>query len=160
MKWMSLLMVMLLIYMDGVSQVDPVDKDGLAIGGYDVVAYFETGKAEKGNAKFQSVYEGVTYYFTSAERQKLFDANPAKYVPQYNGYCALAVSYGKKVSIDPETFKVMNDKLYLFYNGKTSRGKINSLDTWNKSEDRLLKKANTLWPEVKNLKYKAGSGLE
>jgi hypothetical protein len=80
-------------------------------------------------------------------------------IPQYNGYCALAVSYEKKVSIDPETFKVSNDKLYLFYHGKTSRGKVNSIETWNKSEDRLLKKAEALWPEVKKVKYKSGTGL-
>jgi YHS domain-containing protein len=143
----------------GVAQTDPVDKDGLAIGGYDVVAYFESGKAEKGNNNFKSVYESATYYFTSEQRQKLFDANPTKYIPQYNGYCALAVSYGKKVSIDPETFKVADDKLYLFYNGKSSRGKVNSLETWDKSEERLLKKANALWPEVKKVKYTYGASL-
>ena len=54
----------------------------------------------------------------------------------------------------------LNVDQYLFYNGKTSRGKVNSLETWNKSEERLLKKANALWPEVKSLKYKSGAGLE
>jgi YHS domain-containing protein len=158
MKWIkAILMVTVSTLAD--AQVDPVAKDGVAIGGYDVVAYFETGKPEKGSSNFKSMYEGATYYFASAERQKLFDVNPAKYAPQYNGYCALAVSYGKKVSIDPETFKVANDKLYLFYHGKTSRGKVNSIETWNKSEARLLKKAEALWPEVKKVKYKPGTGL-
>lgn len=142
-----------------IAQVDPIDKTGLAIGGYDVVAYFESGKAEKGNSIFKSVYEGVTYYFVSVDRQKLFEANPAKYLPQFNGFCALAVSYGKKVSIDPKTFKVSNNKLYLFYHGKTSRGRVNSIETWNKSEDRLLRKAEALWPEVKKIKYKSGTEL-
>lgn len=158
MKWISLLFV-LVVYKVSFAQVDPVDKNGIAIGGYDVVAYFETGKPEKGTDSFKSNYDGVTYLFASAQRQKLFELNPLKYVPQYNGYCALAVSYGKKVSIDPQTYKVSNGKLYLFYNGKTSRGKVNSIETWNKSEDRLLRKADALWPEVKKLKYKPGETL-
>ena len=51
--------------------------------------------------------------------QKLFEATPEKYLPQYEGYCALAVSYGKKISIDPQTFKITDGKLYLFFHGKT-----------------------------------------
>jgi YHS domain-containing protein len=158
MKW-SAIIFFLTVSTWAIAQIDPIDKSGLAIGGYDVVAYFESGKPEMGNSNFKSIYEGATYYFVSAERKKLFEANPAKYLPQYNGYCALAVSYGKKVSIDPETFKVSDNKLYLFYHGKTSRGRVNSIETWNKSEDRLLKKAEALWPEVKKVKYKSGTGL-
>lgn len=158
MKRISMVLLWLLPTI-AIGQVDPVDANGLAIGGYDVVAYFESGKPEKGVTNYKSVYDGATYFFTSAERQKKFETNPQKYLPQFNGYCALAVSYGKKVSVDPQTFKVSDDKLYLFYNGKSSRGKVNSLETWDKSEERLLKKANALWPEVKKLKYKSGSVL-
>lgn len=141
------------------AQIDPVNQQGIAIGGYDVVAYFKIGKALKGDEKYSFVYENVTYYFVSEENQKEFKENPSQYLPQFDGYCALAVSYGKKISIDPETFKVSNNKLYLFYNGKTSQGKINSLETWNKNEDRLLKKATALWPDVQKSKYKPGSSL-
>jgi YHS domain-containing protein len=142
-----------------VAQVDPVDKNGLALGGYDVVAYFKEGVAKKGLEQFAVKHEGATYQFTSSENQKTFSASPAKFLPQYDGYCALAVSYGKKISIDPQTFKVAGDKLYLFYHGKTSTGKINSLEAWNKNEDKLLKKANINWPDVKKLKYKSGDVL-
>jgi YHS domain-containing protein len=141
------------------AQVDPVDKNGLAIGGYDVVAYAKDGAAKKGLEQFATKFEGATYYFASSENQRAFLANPTKHLPQYDGYCALAVSYGKKISIDPQTFKVMDEKLYLFYNGKTSTGKVNSLQTWNKNEEKLVKKANVNWPDVKKLKYKPGSTL-
>lgn len=141
------------------AQVDPVDKNGLAIGGYDVVAYFKEGVAKKGVEQFTTRHEGATYYFVSSDNQKAFMANPTQYLPQYDGYCALAVSYGKKISIDPQTFKVADNKLFLFYHGKTSNGKVNSLQTWNKNEEKLMKKANVNWPDVKKLKYKSGSTL-
>jgi len=136
------------------AQVDPVSKSGVAIGGYDVVSYFTTNNAVKGQAQHKANYNGVTYYFSNAQNQQLFESNPQKYLPQYDGYCALAVSYGKKISVDPQTFKVKDEKLYLFFHGKTSRGSVNSLDSWNKDEARLLKKADGLWPDVKKKKYK------
>jgi YHS domain-containing protein len=141
------------------AQVDPVDKNGLAIGGYDLVAYFKEGIARKGQTQFIAQYADARYFFVSAENQQLFEADPQKYLPQFDGYCALAVSYGKKISIDPETFKVADNKLYLFYHGKSSTGKVNSLETWNKNETKLLNKANANWPGVKKLKYKPGAAL-
>lgn len=141
------------------AQVDPVDKNGLAIGGYDLVAYFKEGLARKGQAQFAAQHAGNKYWFASAENLQLFQAEPEKYLPQFDGYCALAVSYGKKISIDPETFKVTDNKLYLFYHGKSSTGKVNSLETWNKNESKLLNKANANWPGVRKLKYKPGETL-
>ncbi len=150
----KLVFIILLIAPRVFAQVDPIDKKGIAIGGYDLVAYFESGKAIKGNQQIKAQLNNVAYYFSSEATKKLFEASPEKYLPQYEGYCALAVSYGKKISIDPNTFKVANGKLYLFFNGSTSRGKINSLETWNNNEDRLIKKAEQLWPDVKKKKYK------
>lgn len=140
-------------------QIDPVDHQGLAIGGYDPVSYFTTGKAIKGDKTYTSVHNGVTYLFSSKENQQRFEADATRYLPQYEGYCALAVSYGKKISIDPNTFKIAGDKLYLFYNGDASGKRVNSLDTWNRHEARLLQKADELWPDVKKKKYKSGEGL-
>ncbi len=141
------------------SQVDPIDKNGLAIGGYDLVSYFENGKAVKGSESIKTILNATTYYFTTKENQQLFEASPEKYLPQYEGYCALAVSYGKKISIDPQTFKITDGKLYLFFHGNTGGRKINSIETWNKNEDRLLKKADQLWPDVKKKEYKSGNSL-
>lgn len=134
-------------------QVDPVNSTGIAIGGYDVVSYFTTGKAVKGKDNIKSTTKSGTYYFSTASNKKLFDSNPSFYLPQYDGYCALAVSYGKKISIDPETFKIINDKLYLFYHSKSIIREVNSLETWNKNETKLLKKADQLWPDVKKKEY-------
>lgn len=83
------------------AQVDPVNKDGVAIGGYDVVSYFQPTGPQKGNSSLKHVYKSVVYYFTSAENLTLFKENTERYIPQFGGYCALAVSYGKKVRSIP-----------------------------------------------------------
>jgi YHS domain-containing protein len=114
---------------------------GLAIEGYDPVAYF-TGKAVEGRKELSTSDGGVTYYFSSAQNRDLFRANPEKYKPQYGGWCAYAMgANGEKVEIDPETFKVLNGKLYLFYNKYFN----NTLKTWNKDEVSLKKKADANW---------------
>lgn len=154
MKFLLTTKFLLLSLIIASAQVDPVNKDGVAIGGYDVVSYFQPGGPQKGNSVLKQVYNSTTYYFASAENLNLFKENPEKYIPQFGGYCALAVSYGKKISIDPNTFKITNDKLYLFFKGKTSHGAVNSLETWNKNESKLLQKAENLWPDVKKKKYK------
>ncbi len=153
-----LIFTMLLTAIPGFAQVDPVDAKGLALGGYDVVAYFSNA-AVKGQAEHQTTFKGVTYYFSSGANKRAFDAAPEKYLPQYEGFCALAVSYGKKISVDPATFKVKDGKLYLFFHGKTSRGRVNSLEAWEKDEARLQKKADGLWPDVKKKKYKPEDSL-
>jgi YHS domain-containing protein len=138
------------------SQIDPVDKNGLAVGGYDVVAYHTVNKALKGDSEIKYLWRNITYYFTNEENKNIFRSEPEKYLPQYEGYCALAVgTTGKKISIDPETFKVTNGKLYLFFNGKSFSGtQFNSLEPWIKDESRLIKKADESWPGVKQKKYK------
>jgi YHS domain-containing protein len=154
MKFLLTTKLLLLTLIIAYPQVDPVNKEGVAIGGYDVVSYFQPDGPAKGNSNFKYVYNAVTYYFTSAENLNLFKENPEKYIPQFGGYCALAVSYGKKISIDPQTFKITDNKLYLFFKGKTTHGSVNSIETWNRNEPKLLKKAESLWPDVKKRKYK------
>src|SRR5690242_18952901 len=73
------------------AQVDPVGKDHVAIGGYDVVSYFKPGKATRGNPAIQATHNSVIYYFSSEENRQAFVKEPEKYLPQYDGYCALAV---------------------------------------------------------------------
>jgi YHS domain-containing protein len=138
------------------AQTDPVSNDGVAIGGYDVVSYFKLNKAVKGSGDFQYKFNDVLYYFSDEQNKKDFIAAPIKYMPQYDGYCALAIgAQRKKVSIDPNTFKVKDGKLYLFFNGKLafSGRTFNSIEPWNKDEDILIKKSEKNWPEVKNQKY-------
>ena len=95
-----------------------VDSDGVAVHGYDPVAYFTEGKAIKGDPQLQSVYERATYYFQSAAAKEAFDKEPAKYAPQYGGYCAMAMTMGKLEDVDPNYFLVHDGKLLLQRNEK------------------------------------------
>ncbi|QNK64762.1 YHS domain protein [Pedobacter sp. PAMC26386] len=119
-----------------------VDKSALAIEGYDPVAYFTSSKPIKGKKEFNLTAEGVTYQFANAQNKNTFKANPAKYEPQYGGWCAYAMgATGEKVSVDPETYKIINGKLFLFYN----RFFNNTLKDWNKDESNLKINADKSW---------------
>lgn len=111
------------------------------ISGYDPTAYF-SGKPQKGKKEFTYTHEGVNYQFLNANNLETFKKNPAKYEPQYGGWCAFAMgSEGEKVEIDPQTFKIVNGKLYLFYHSFFS----NTLNDWNKDENALKIKADANW---------------
>lgn len=121
-----------------------VDKNGLALQGYDPVAYFE-GKPTKGNAKIQYRHLGVLYYFATAAHLEAFKKEPNKYEPQYGGWCAFAMGdYAEKVSVDPETFKILEGKLYLFYNAFFT----NTLPKWNANEAKLKPAADANWAKI------------
>lgn len=119
-------------------------KNSLAIQGYDPVAYFTEGKAIEGSSKITFENNGVTYRFSSEANKTLFKSNPSMYEPQYGGYCAYAMADGDKVRIDPETFKVVDGKLFLFYNFRFT----NTLKSWNKDEANLLPKAEKEWGKI------------
>ena len=117
-------------------------ENGLAIQGYDPVSYFTQNKALKGKSAISSTIEGVTYYFSSQANKNLFDKSPTNYEPQYGGWCSYALgARGEKVEIDPETFKITNGKLNLFYNAYFN----NTLKSWNKDEVNLKKQADISW---------------
>ncbi len=115
---------------------------GVALQGYDPVAYFTQNKAIKGKKELAVAAEGVTYYFATAEDKELFKKDFKKYEPQYGGWCAYAMgATEEKVDIDPETFKIVAGKLYLFYHSWTN----NTLNKWNKNEANLKAKADVSW---------------
>lgn len=117
----------------------------VAIQGYDPVGYFNQGKAIKGKKEITASYQGVIYKFSSSENKETFLKNPSKYEPQYGGWCAYAMgSAGEKVEINPETFKIIDGKLYLFYNAYFN----NTLKSWNKDESNLKSKADTNWKKT------------
>ncbi|WP_300565913.1 YHS domain-containing (seleno)protein [Flavobacterium sp.] len=119
----------------------------IAIQGYDPVAYFKQNKAVKGKKELASNYQGVVYYFSSKENEAAFLKTPANYEPQYGGWCAFAMGdYGKKVEINPETFKIVDNKLYLFYNAFFN----NTLKEWNKNEKHLKESADVNWKKIQN----------
>ena len=114
----------------------------IGIEGYDPVAYFTEGKAKEGRSSISVYYAGITYYFITVANKELFKKNPAQYEPQYGGWCAYAMGNdGSKVEVDPETFKIINGKLYLFYNKYFT----NTLKSWNKKEALLMKNADANW---------------
>jgi YHS domain-containing protein len=119
--------------------------NGLAVKGYDVVAYFNQNKAVKGNAQFSATVEGVTYYFSNLANRDQFQKDYKKFEPQYGGWCAYAMgSSGEKVEIDPETFKIESGKLYLFYHTWIN----NTLSKWNKDEMKLRNSADKNWQTI------------
>jgi len=117
----------------------------LGIQGYDPVGYFNVGKAIRGKKEISTSYQGVTYNFSSVENKNTFLKNPLKYEPQYGGWCAYAMgTAGKKVEINPETFKISDGKLYLFYNAYFN----NTLKSWNPEEADLKVKADNNWKKI------------
>jgi YHS domain-containing protein len=119
--------------------------DGIGIKGYDPVAYFTQNKAVKGNKENEVAFDGVTYYFSSAANKEEFKKNPGKYEPQYGGWCAYAMGKdGAKVEVDPGTFKLIDGKLFLFYNQFFN----NTLKSWNKDESNLHRNADANWQKL------------
>jgi YHS domain-containing protein len=117
----------------------------VAIQGYDPVAYFKQGKALKGKNELTATYEGVIYKFSSVANKDLFVKNASSYEPKYGGWCAYAMgSSGEKVEINPETFKIIDGKLFLFYNAYFN----NTLKSWNKDETGLKAKADSNWKKI------------
>lgn len=117
----------------------------VAVEGYDVVAYFTQDKAVQGKSNYTAVVSGIKYYFSSNANKELFLKNPTSYLPQYGGWCAFAMGdSGEKVEIDPGTFKIVNGKLYLFYNAYFN----NTLKSWNKNEGNLKKSADANWLKI------------
>jgi YHS domain-containing protein len=92
-----------------------LDKEGVALRGYDPVAYFSDSAARKGSDQITATHGGATYRFSSTEHRDAFAADPDRYLPAYGGYCAYGVAQGHKVDIDPEAFRVVEGKLYLNY---------------------------------------------
>lgn len=113
----------------------------LAVNGYDPVAYFAEGKPVEGSARFESRYKDATWRFASAANKAAFDADPAKYAPQYGGYCAWAVSQGYTAKGDPANWRIVDGRLYLNYNADVQQ-------TWEKDIPGNIRKADGNWPKV------------
>lgn len=118
-----------------------VNKDKVAIQGYDPVAYFEDHKPVKGSETFSFTHESAVYHFASKAHLNAFKKNPAKYVPAYGGYCAYGVSRGYAVNIDPDAWSIVDGKLYLNYNLKVQK-------TWNEDKPGYIQKADKNWPGI------------
>jgi len=118
------------------------DRHGLAIRGYDPVAYHKQGRPLEGSAQYEFVWKGATWRFASAAHRDLFKADPARYAPRYGGYCAWAVSQGYTASVDPENaWRIVDGKLYLNYNAAVKK-------KWEADIPGHIQKADANWPGV------------
>ena len=116
-----------------------VVRSGVALQGYDPVAFFTENRPVKGNAQFQSEYRGAKYYFASSEHKAAFDKEPAKYEPQFGGYCAYGASQGHKAPIKIEAWQIVNGRLLMQYD-------LGVKDDFNKDQQNNLSKADRNWP--------------
>jgi YHS domain-containing protein len=120
---------------------DFFETDGVALRGYDPVAYFASAGAQKGQAQYSYEYKGSKFYFASDANRRAFMAMPEKYAPQFGGYCAFGAAQGYKVSTQPEAFAIVEDKLYLNYDKKVQK-------IWQQDVPGNIRKAEQNWPEV------------
>ena len=114
---------------------------GVALDGYDAVAYFTDGKPTKGDERFTHEWNGATWRFATAGHLELFKQDPVKYAPQFGGYCAWAVSEGYTADADPTAWKLVDGKLYLNYNAKVQK-------RWEEDVPGRIARGNTNWPRV------------
>ncbi len=117
---------------------------GLALRGYDPVAYFTKGTPVIGKATYTATYNEATYRFATQAHLEVFKANPDQYVPQYGGFCAFGVAVGAKFDGDPELWKIEDGKLYLNLNPDIQ-------EQWNKDIPGHITKANKNWPVMKDM---------
>jgi len=121
----------------------PVNKgsDGVALKGYDVVAYFTENQPVMGTREFQHEWMGAKWQFSTAANRDLFAAEPGKYAPQYGVYCAFGVSEGHKAPVEPSVWKIVDGKLYLNYDAGVGK-------EWRKDISGRIAKADKNWPKV------------
>jgi YHS domain-containing protein len=115
---------------------------GVAIEGYDPVAYFTDGRATKGSEEFAHDWLGATWHFANAEHRELFTKQPVSYAPQYGGHCSLGAAFGESTAnIDPEAWSIVDGKLYLQY----SKG---GREKWERDRADRIAAADQQWPEI------------
>ncbi|MEQ8348384.1 MAG: YHS domain-containing (seleno)protein [Sneathiellaceae bacterium] len=118
-----------------------VDDNGVAIRGYDLVAYFIEGSPVEGSRSHEVVHDGVRYRFASAANAGAFKADPARYLPAYGGFCAYGVAMGKKFDTDPHVWKIVDDRLFFEHDPGTRV-------VWQRDIPRNVAIADRIWPEI------------
>ena len=121
--------------------IDTNKKAGVALGGYDAVAYFADKVPTPGKADFKLNWKDVDWYFASADNMKLFEASPEKYAPQYGGYCAYAAAKGSVAAGDPEAWSVVDGKLYINLSPAVQK-------LWQSDIPGYILKADKNWPNL------------
>ena len=114
---------------------------GVAIDGYDPVAYFTMGRPVQGRSEFSMNWNGASWRFANSEPRELFRADPERYAPQYGGYCAFAIAHGQTAGIDPNAWAIVDGKLYLNYDADIQR-------QWVANQAEFIRLANQKWPAL------------
>lgn len=118
------------------------EPNGIAIRGYDPVAYFEERRPVPGSPRWTAQFQGSTFSFASAAHRDAFTADPERYAPQYGGFCAFAAAKGYKAKTDPDAFSLVNGKLYLNYS-------LSVRELWQEDTDGYIAKGDKTWPEIR-----------
>lgn len=129
---------------EGVEAIN-TDPAGLAVRGYDAVAFFVEEGAVRGNPVFEFTWNGAKWLFATSENLEKFKADPTAYAPQFGGYCSYAVSHGYTADGDPQAWKIVNGKLYLNYNQEAK-------ESWEKEQDKFIKDGEKNWTEFQSKK--------
>ena len=118
----------------------------LAIGGYDTVAYFTDGKAVPGKLEYQTIWHDARWQFASQDHLDMFTKQPEKYAAQYDGHCAMGVSYegGHKDTVDPEAWTIVDGKLYVNHTKYWTT-------EWRKDQATNISRADKNWPSVSKM---------
>jgi YHS domain-containing protein len=114
---------------------------GIALDGYDPVAFFTDGRPTHGDFNITATYQGATYFFASKKHKRMFESDPQAYAPQYGGYCAFGVAAGALFPVDIDTWQIRNGKLYLNLNPGI-------LEQFNKKFDSQVARADKNWPDL------------
>lgn len=112
-----------------------------AVGGYDVVAYFDQGEAIRGSREYTTEWMGAEWRFASADHLAAFEAEPGKYAPQYGGHCAWAAAHGYIASGDPQQWTIVDGRLFLNYNAQVRQ-------KWLPDRHALIERGDAHWPEL------------
>lgn len=116
-------------------------REGIAIRGYDPVAYFRDGGPRPGKSEFSVSHGGATWRFANAEHKALFEADPQRYLPAYGGFCAYGTSRGYLVKIEPEAWSIVDGRLYLNYD-------LGVRTTWLGDTGKFIARADGNWPRL------------
>jgi YHS domain-containing protein len=114
---------------------------GVAIGGYDPVAYFTEGRPVRGSRRHRLAWNGALWFFASEEHLEAFAAEPERYAPRYGGFCAYGVAQNYKVKIDPQAWSIVDGRLYLNYDRRVQQ-------TWIQDTRRYIAEADRNWPAL------------
>lgn len=141
-SFLALSMIALVASATNVHAGEFFERDGVAIRGYDPVAYFTASTAVKGSPALAADHKGSTFHFSSAANRDAFIADAALYVPQYGGFCAFGAAGGYKAATEPSAFTIVDGKLYLNYNRDVQR-------QWSRDIAGYMRSADRNWPEVR-----------